>query len=366
MQRTETPQNASLPYFPNLDGLRFFGFLIVFFSHGYIGTTGLFTAYNYQAAAGLDLFFVMSAFLITYRLIKENEFYGRISLRRFIYRRSLRVWPLYFAVVFFGFGTHAILQSAGGELEPLPPLWTFLTFTMNFWVVNHGEAFLFFLVFLWSVCLEEQFYAMLGLLMRFVHSMLIPIAVLLIIGSAWYRFQHQSESLQLMYHSCSLMGSFGFGILAAWLYHRHGTWLFNKLEQRSLVWMMLYLIFLLHMVFYSAIYDDASWSFLGRLVMWLLMSCIIIGQCAPHKPFLPMGRFASLRYLGKISYGLYVFHGIFILLFLQLPFSFESNGWYHLLIRPVLILVFTILASAISYRYFERPFLQLKSKLNGL
>jgi len=366
MQRSENVQPSSLPYFPNLDGLRFIGFLIVFFSHGYIGTTGLFTEYNYQAAAGLDLFFVMSAFLITYRLIREYEIHGRIGLRKFVYRRSLRVWPLYFAVVFFGFGLHAFLQSDGNDLEPLPPLWTFLTFTMNFWIAQHGEAFLFFLVFLWSVCLEEQFYAVLGLLMRYFYFLLVPAALILIVGSVVFRYYHQTESLQLMYNSMSLMGSFGFGILLAWIYHKHGHSLFKHLDKHHYLWSIVYVLFFANMYFYNQLYADASWSYLDRLVIWVFMSLIILGQCAPNKQFLPMGRFASFRYLGKISYGLYVYHGIFILLFLQLPIVFEPNGWYHLLFRPLLILGCTIMVSAISYQYFEKPFLQWKSKLSGL
>ncbi|MFM7078490.1 MAG: acyltransferase family protein [Bacteroidota bacterium] len=366
MQRSENISSASLPYFPNLDGLRFIGFLIVFFSHGYIGTTGLFTEYNYQAAAGLDLFFVMSAFLITFRLIKEHELHGRIRLRKFVYRRSLRVWPLYFAVVFFGFGVHAILQSVGNDLESLPPLWTFLTFTMNFWIAQHGEAFLFFLVFLWSVCLEEQFYAILGLLIRYVYFLLVPVALVLIIGSVVFRFYHQTESLQLMYNSMSLMGSFGFGMLAAWVFYHYGHSLFNFLNKHQYIWPMVYSMFFASMFFYNQLYAETAWVYLDRLVIWVFMSLIILGQCAPHKQFLPMGQFASFRYLGKISYGLYVFHGIFILLFLNLPITFEPNGWYHLLFRPLLILGCTIMVSAISYRYFEKPFLQWKSKLSGL
>lgn len=365
MQRKEPVNTQSLPYFPNLDGLRFFGFLIVFCSHGFIGTTGLFTQFNYRAAVGLDLFFVMSAFLITHILLLEKDRNGTISLRRFFYRRSLRVWPLYFAMVFAGFGFHAFWSSIGHSLEELPPLWTFLTFTMNFWILENGESFLFFMIFLWSVCLEEQFYAVLGVIMRFANRYLVPISCLLIACSIVFRFLYQDEKLQMMYNSLSLGGSFGVGMLTAWAYHRyHAVWSMAYANSRGF-WLLVYLLFFLHLIFFSWLYDARPWAFIDRPILWIFMAIIIVGQCLPGKTFLPMGKSEIIRYLGKISYGLYVFHGVFISAFLILPIDFEPLGWYHVVIRPLLILACTILLAAFSYRYFERPFLLWKSRLQG-
>jgi peptidoglycan/LPS O-acetylase OafA/YrhL len=366
MRQPNPSEFSAMPYFPNLDGLRFFGFLIVFFSHGYIGTTGLFLDLNYRAAVGLDLFFVMSAFLITYRLIVESEKYGTISLRRFVFRRSLRVWPLYFAVVFLGFTSHYIMQNIVGGLEPLPPLWMFITFTMNFWMAQHGEAFLFFMVFLWSVCLEEQFYVFLGILTKFFERMIVPAALILIVGSIAYRYNFQNNTHQMMYHSVSLMGSFGFGMITAWLFHQSEKKGIHLLFNHRFFWPSIYAIFFANMVFFTSLYGDTFISFLDRPVLWLFMSLIVFGQCLSGRQFLPMGRFGIFRYLGKISYGLYVFHGIFILIFLKIPVEFDSYGLYHLTFRPLLIFGCTVFAASISYHYFEKPFLQLKSKFSSI
>jgi peptidoglycan/LPS O-acetylase OafA/YrhL len=366
MEQTEPSNNSVLPYFPNLDGLRFFGFLVVFCSHGIIGTTGLFTEFNYRAAVGLDMFFVMSAFLITFRLIKEKEQSGAISLRRFFWRRSLRVWPLYFAMVFFGYGLHALMKHWGQNLEELPPIWTFLTFTMNFWIVQNGESFLFFMIILWSVCLEEQFYLLIGFFMRFLEPLLLPFSILLILGSLWFRYTHQNESLQMMYNSISLAGSFGMGVLAAWTYHRYQHAWKDTLGNRKTFWIFVYILFLINFLLYPVLYENKSWGFVDRPILWVFMAVMIVGQCLPGKTFLPMGASAAFRYLGKISYGLYVFHGAVISAFLMLPLAFESFGLYHLVLRPILILGVTILIASISYKYFERPFLRLKAKLSGV
>jgi len=324
MEQTEPSNNSVLPYFPNLDGLRFFGFLVVFCSHGIIGTTGLFTEFNYRAAVGLDMFFVMSAFLITFRLIKEKEQSGAISLRRFFWRRSLRVWPLYFAMVFFGYGLHALMKHWGQNLEELPPIWTFLTFTMNFWIVQNGESFLFFMIILWSVCLEEQFYLLIGFFMRFLERLLLPFSIVLIV--AWK----------------------------------------DALGNRKTFWVFVYILFLINFLLYPVLYENKSWGFVDRPILWVFMAVMIVGQCLPVRTFLPMGASSIVRYLGKISYGLYVFHGAVISAFLMLPLAFESFGLYHLVLRPILILGVTILIASISYKYFERPFLRLKAKLSGV
>ena len=366
MEQTEPSNNSVLPYFPNLYGLRFFGFLVVFCSHGIIGTTGLFTEFNYRAAVGLDMFFVMSAFLITYRLIKEKEQSGAISLRRFFWRRSLRVWPLYFAMVFFGYGLHALMKHWGQNLEELPPIWTFLTFTMNFWIVQHGESFLFFMVILWSVCLEEQFYLLIGFFMRFLEQLLLPFSMVLIFGSLLFRYTHQNESLQMMFNSVSLAGSFGMGIFAAWAYHRYQHVWTDALGDSKKFWVFIYLLFLFNFLFYPVLYENKPWGFLDRPILWVFMSVLIVGQCLPVRTFLPMGASSIVRYLGKISYGLYVFHGAVISAFLLIPFAFESHGLYHLVLRPVLILGVTILFASLSFHYFERPFLRLKVRLSGV
>lgn len=366
MEQTETSNNSALPYFPNLDGLRFISFVIVFFSHGIVGTTGMLADYNYLAFTGLDFFFVLSAFLITHRLLSEQKIKGKISLSRFVYRRSLRVWPLYFLTVLAGFSLHAYALISNMSPAPLPPLWMFLTFTVNFWMANHGTSFLFFLVFLWSICLEEQFYTMLGILMRFASRLLVPVSMIMVLGSIWFRFQYQSQSLQLLYNSFSLMGAFGFGSLAAWVGFNFRERICKLFADSIGFWAIFYFIFIVNLVLFPVIYEDFPFSLLDRPILWFLMAFVIIGQCLPSKVFLPMGYYPVFKYLGKISYGMYIFHGVFILILLQAPIYFETGGIYQVFLRPLLIFGLTVFAASMSFRFFERPFLRLKARLSGV
>ena len=99
-------------FFPNLDGLRFFCFFIVFLYHcneaifrriNNVDEKAVVNFLFQNGNTGVNIFFVLSGFLITFLLIKEKELNGTIVLKNFYIRRVLRIWPLYYLCVFFGF-----------------------------------------------------------------------------------------------------------------------------------------------------------------------------------------------------------------------------------------------------------------------
>ena len=154
-------------YFPNLDGLRFFGFLLIFCSHALFSISfsghdkpafSTDTSLTHLGFAGLDFFFVLSSFLITFTILGEYETSGGFSFKNYFIRRSLRIWPLYFLIVVAGFVLVSLAPLFEISVSPLPsPVW-FLSFTLDFYVMEDGQNFLFFLVFLWTLSVEEQFY----------------------------------------------------------------------------------------------------------------------------------------------------------------------------------------------------------------
>jgi hypothetical protein len=100
-------------YRPELDCLRFFAFFAVFIHHSLPSTADFYRTYNlpavlanvpYAGAWGVDLFFCLSAYLITELLLREKDVIGYLNVRAFYVRRMLRIWPLYFAFVLFAFG----------------------------------------------------------------------------------------------------------------------------------------------------------------------------------------------------------------------------------------------------------------------
>src|ERR1700761_517725 len=132
----ERHNQTPLPRFyrPELDGLRFVAFLLVFCDHSALKVTdwsGIgdwFPAVVSGGRFGVDLFFILSAYLITELLRREKLATGSVDIRGFYLRRILRIWPLYFAFVGFWFLAQGFTSS---KSFPTPALLAFLSLTGN-------------------------------------------------------------------------------------------------------------------------------------------------------------------------------------------------------------------------------------------
>jgi peptidoglycan/LPS O-acetylase OafA/YrhL len=154
---TKKPQSRF--YRPELDVLRFLAFTMVFIDHA-LPFDGMFTdgrwlgSVRYAGGFGVCLFFMLSSFLITDLLEREHEATGDIHLKAFYVRRVLRIWPLYFAFLFFDFFVQ--LSRHNGHF-PVGKLLAFLLIAGN-WYVSRFEVPLTLSSPLWSISVEEQFY----------------------------------------------------------------------------------------------------------------------------------------------------------------------------------------------------------------
>lgn len=156
-------------FFPNLDGLRFFSFFLVFLSHVFfvdyedISNLPWYRAMKFvffsQGHLGVSFFFVLSGFLISYLLMVEKNHTGKIHVWSFYIRRALRIWPLYYFCVFFGFVIFPLLKIKFGQIpnETANPILCSL-FLNNFNTIINGPPDASVLSVLWSVAIEEQFY----------------------------------------------------------------------------------------------------------------------------------------------------------------------------------------------------------------
>jgi peptidoglycan/LPS O-acetylase OafA/YrhL len=151
--RSESFRRTS--YFGSLDGLRALSILPVVWHHA---TPGPLQGVLGRGPLGVDLFFAISGFLITTLLLREREEHGKIALRAFYARRSLRIFPLYY-VVLAGFVVHAWLFRDAGPVREhfLRSLPWYATYTSN-WFVDNDVAHAVVFSFAWSLATEEQFY----------------------------------------------------------------------------------------------------------------------------------------------------------------------------------------------------------------
>lgn len=135
---TENIETKERIYFPELDGLRFFAFLLVFFHHRDWFPVPAFSYLHEIGWIGVDLFFVLSSFLFTKLLIAEYNKTNSINIKKFYIRRIFRIWPLYFCMI--GISLIYYLFIAGKTFASIEPkrLWGLLTFTENFITAFNG------------------------------------------------------------------------------------------------------------------------------------------------------------------------------------------------------------------------------------
>ena len=162
-------------YLPQLDAMRFGAFLAVFSIHGLPGVdprshaagagrvlAAVESVVQRSGANGVGLFFLLSAFLITELLRRERAATGSIHLKKFYIRRLLRIWPLYYAVLLIGL----LIQPLSATFHlPAVSVATASVFLMNWDVALHGFHWNPIFI-LWTISSEEQFYAVWPVLMR--------------------------------------------------------------------------------------------------------------------------------------------------------------------------------------------------------
>jgi len=371
-------------YRPELDVLRFFAFLSVFLYHGLPGLVNTrHSGIVAQAALyetiikgagrfGVCLFFLLSAYLITELLCRERANTGTIHVGSFYSRRILRIWPLYFAFLFAGVLLGLAIQDY--RIEP-HRIEAFLLLSGNWYVARIGCSAN-PIAPLWSISVEEQFYLAWPWVVKLggrIWTCIICLILLPLSSLFLYELSRAgaNESSTIWLNSFVQFQFFALGALlalglrgrvptlglasrvvifiaglACWLV-AEGTFHFDRVDIRqspgSIVASYAFVAVGCALFFFS---------FLGLLPRWV------------PKP---------LIYLGKISYGLYVFHMLCLSVSWRLFWlsesqrsSLQTTTWNGVVLgaRAVLVLLvsmgMTVMCATLSYRFLERPFLKLK------
>jgi peptidoglycan/LPS O-acetylase OafA/YrhL len=357
-------------YLPELDVVRFVAFFLVFLSHVVPGEPEFYQHAGIgQAAAtaivslaaggafGVDLFFALSAFLITTLLLREHQATGTIDVASFYWRRILRIWPLYFTFLLLLAPWIQIMLP--GDTLPTRDLIAFALFVGNWAFVLWGYARS-IVGPLWSVSVEEQFYLAWPLLLR-CFSRRLPGALLAIwvisITTRTALVLAGATHPQIWCNTVAHLDPIACGGLLAVA--------FNRKEIALPTWPRVVLLCCGVGMFALAGHfgDFAGPRSLVTYPVIALSSCMFI--VASLKPRIELTQHAWAKpvlYLGKISYGLYVFHLMFIRL-LGVDAAHTPGR------RAVLIcaaLLSSAAAAATSYRILERPFLALKSRFTHI
>jgi peptidoglycan/LPS O-acetylase OafA/YrhL len=334
-------------YRPELDVLRFFAFFLVFLSHTVPGDAPYWiVGLAAGGAFGVDLFFALSSFLITTLLLRERDAGGTVDATAFYMRRILRIWPLYF--VFLLVIAPLMSSVLADESMPLKYTAAFLLLAGNWacvlWGYPHSVAGP-----LWSVSMEEQFYLVWPWIVRRWAANLVVVALGLLAVSFVVRICLVTGGAvhpQIWCNTLARMDPIACGAILAVIVKRREVAL-SGVARAAL------LMFAIAGLAVAGRYGDFTGvrsliTFPAVTVVCVALILATLGLPAPR----------PLVYLGRISYGLYVFHLTFVMLF--------DVGTTHdpleRAIRIVLTLAATIAAAAVSYHLLERPFLRLKER----
>jgi len=365
------PVNEQKYYYPQLDALRGLSFLAVFFFHSYhpvFGTGRLNEALNFFYHCldySIDVFFILSSFLLTWLGINEYERKGDFSFRNYFLRRALRIWPLYYILMFFSFIVVPWGAHYSGVHATLPPAGWYLFFISNYYTPGH----VYFLRFLWTLSVEEQFYLALGLCLLFFQKHLKLVIFIFMGVSIAYNIYAVLKEANAYFNTLTYLFDFAAGALAAIALKGNKAWVCKLRSLRKSGAFVFYLVmpailtvsFLINMNC-TGILNDAV-SECTRFAFILFIAAFIVQQVTGAARF-PGLKSGLLIYTGKISYGLYCFHGI------VLTFGDIALTKMHIvlpgLLKAFILLGINYLIASGSYYFLEQPFLRIKNRLRRI
>ncbi len=365
--------NNSTGYIPELDGLRAIAILSVMLYHFEIFSAGW---------MGVQLFFVLSGYLITKGLASEkkqvNKFGGYIKL--FYLKRVLRIFPVYFLYVAcflaYNYITHNT-ATANGAAIPL------ITYTVNIYGLFPNTVNMDGFGYLWSLSAEEQFYLIWPFIVFFSSEAAlrrILYAIMFLtplwrLGKYWFAINNgvQADSAGTMVYITTLSQFDAFAIGASVVYitdvKQFNT---SRLRKMVLAGIALFLIIgqvNLFLINGTLLKDMTTLGYRVTLpynyqYVWgytiiNLFAGFIIFMIVKYQNAIPIFTNKALVYIGRISYGMYIFH-VPVILALD---GLKHKGLPLNLVRLVLFFSITIALAHLSYYYFELYFLKKKKNM---
>jgi peptidoglycan/LPS O-acetylase OafA/YrhL len=342
-------------YFPSLDGLRFLSIAPVIWHHS---TPRPLEGVLGRGPLGVDLFFCISGFLITTLLLRERSATGTVSLSQFYVRRTLRIFPLYYAVLGLHVAYAWLLPHALPErahfFRSLP---AFATYTSN-WLVDYAVAYPVIFAFAWSLATEEQFYLCWPWVLRMTRRARWPalfMAALLAIDQA-------CESG--LFASCLVPGGLGhrmltsiaspicLGALLAIALSCRRTFepLGRVLGARPSAPIAIVALAVL-----------VAWDKAPLVVVHLAMAALV-GACS-IRPDHGLARLTDpepIRHVGAVSYGMYLFHVAVIG-----AVKYALPTWHPAWLVFLVAFPATVAVASLSFSHFERPFLRLRDRFRA-
>lgn len=379
----KNPIYQRISHFEGLNGLRFIAAFLVVMHHSETirKKYGLLHLEDFSLFRNgfnaVSFFFVLSGFLITYLLLKEQKQTHKISIRHFYIRRILRIWPLYFLLVFIGTLVVPYLIHITGYNYQMPytfgQVWFYFLFFMPFMVnILFGHHFI---EPLWSIGVEELFYMFWAPFSKYTqkHYLLFIFAVIFIkvvlsvlCLTVWKDNRVLCGCVSMLQFEAMAIGALG----AYWVFNKKeeisGNFLFSKPSQILILAIIIAKLgfnnFLATnpttMGVYNSIFNVPVFS---AIILYCLFLWLVLNLSLNTKRLFSLEN-KTMDTLGDISYGIYMYHMliIFALIFIGKSFLLGFNIYAGSLIYYPIITSAVIIVAYLSKKLMEDKFLNLK------
>ena len=370
--------HKNITLFPGLNSLRFIAAFLVVLHHGEtikrkyemdnFEWLGLFR----NGGHAVTFFFVLSGFLITYLLLKERERTGTIKVKNFYLKRVLRIWPLYFLLIFIGTlllpYVFSIFQIDYEMPYNLRQTWFYFLFFMPGLVTFHfGHHFL---EPLWSIGVEEVFYLIWAPLFKYIKKrvwvlLLSVILFKIILYVSGFVIHNELFGYLIAVFKFESMAVGGLGAYLIYTYGRSFTESFLfKVPIQIIIFSTLVVFLLFHCNIHNKVWLIVfKTPVLSSLLIDFLFLYAIICISTVDNSIIKL-RNKTLSFLGEISYGIYMYHMLIIfgvILFLKKYLVQITLAWSHIVFYGIVVFS-TISVSILSKYLFENYFLKLKRR----
>lgn len=313
----------------------------------------------------VDFFFVLSGFLITYLLMIEKERYKTIAVKQFYVRRILRIWPLYYLLFLIAFLIAPIcFGKDGAEIKNWSlQIGLYGTFFANLAYILLQQTSIIGVT--WSVAVEEQFYLIWPLLSKkttnFYRMALSVIFIYLgikffLFGIDRFIFQEQNRFFHILFQFVEItkIDCMAIGALGSIYLYKNGISKIQAINKYVVIAFLILVIWFSYQHFYLTQFYNEIHAILYTMVLLIISSRQKLGNFLENKVAI---------FLGNISYSMYMLHMVVIVFS---SFFLKNYIGEHTFIKFLLLELFiistTILLSWISYQFFEKRFLVLKSR----
>ena len=365
-------------YFNSFNGIRFLAALSVIIYHVEQTKMMYKLEHNFNTPfmhifgkLGVILFFVLSGFLITYLLMQERKETNTISIKDFYIRRILRIWPLYYLIILAGLFLLPKIHffDFAGWTEHMHSNFWPKVFMFMIFIPNVAQSLILPIPYIgqcWSVGVEEQFYLIWPVLIKKIKDKVLNMLVGVIVFYLFLKYSfiilnhlypeksifNMLDNFWTNYFNIDCMA---IGGIAAYLLFYNKTKILN----------FLYSIYTQIIVYILLIYMYITGLQINHFEFepYAILFAIVLLNLAGNKKSILNLEYSILSYLGKISYGLYMYHQIGLVITIKLLYSVNiQNAFIHYIAGTLM----AILIASISYELIESRFIKRKVKYSKI